>query len=239
MGKTALLKRFAQTRCNRPDDPASPLAVAMDMDDLRDEQDIANAILGEARDAHPMPKLLAVLANDLLSRAKLHETRRTMASKVHLERLERPICLLVDEAQTAERANRVALRKLHYGTTGLPILPVYAGLNDSAEALRRVGISGLDDEARIVPQLLDADDARAAGAQAVRGLPGGRGRSRQGAVDRIHRRRQPRLPAASARRPQGRRQGARRQRRDRHPRKAAGPPGRWRRRQEGTTTWIG
>ena len=77
------------------------------------------------------------------------------------------------------------------------------------------------------------------GAQAVRGLPGGRGRSRQGAVDRIHRRRQPRLPrsicTSASRPPPGCSPAAA----GPPPRKAAGPPGRWRRRQEGTTTWIG
>lgn len=81
----------------------------------------------------------------------------------------RPVCLLVDEIQNAGPKNAEALAKLHNATLELPILPVYAGLNDSVDALRRCGISRLSDEADLnLPLLSIADAFRAADSMLVR-----------------------------------------------------------------------
>lgn len=163
MGKSALLRHFAATRCNQPDDPASPLAVVMDVADLHDVGNIADAFRKAAREKVRMRRLLDAIGADVTKRLKAERTMDALAEAYYGEaRGVRPVALLVDEIQNVDSRCRDALSKLHNGTLGLPVLPIFAGLNDSLDALRRHGISRLGDEARINLQPLSQADSRRA-----------------------------------------------------------------------------
>ena len=53
----------------------------------------------------------------------------------------RPLCLMVDEIQNVDPAARNVLSQLHLGEHKLPIVPVFAGLGSSENALQRCGLS--------------------------------------------------------------------------------------------------
>ena len=160
MGKSALLRNFAHTRCNRPDEPGSPLAVMMDVHDLRDAGGIARAFYEAASETRRMGRLLDAIGSDVAKRLKAERTVDALSEMFREDKkLARPICLLVDEIQNVGPKNEEALSKLHNATIGLPILPVYAGLNDSVAVLRRHGISRLGDEAGINLQPLSVADS--------------------------------------------------------------------------------
>ncbi len=164
MGKTALLRRFAATACDRPGDPRPPLAVEVDIADLRDGDDIGDAI-GKAveQGARGWADIAKAVGLDVGRLLRAGDIVAALAKRFVRHRASaRPICLLADEVQTAGSNNAEALGRLHRGTMGLPILPVYAGLNDSADALRRCGISRLSRHAQINLQPLPPENAREA-----------------------------------------------------------------------------
>ncbi len=74
----------------------------------------------ETRETGPLPARFGVLA-------ELHPPQKW----------QRPVCLLVDEIQAVTKEHGNALRELHLGEHGLPIVTVAAGLSNSAEKLRQ------------------------------------------------------------------------------------------------------
>ncbi len=56
---------------------------------------------------------------------------------------KQPLCILVDEIQNVGKIHEKVLTALHLGTHRLPIVPIYAGLANSTDALAAVGLSRL------------------------------------------------------------------------------------------------
>lgn len=75
---------------------------------------------------------------------------------------ERPlIVLFVDEVQRSTEDNREVYGKLHTGETGLPIIPVFAGLSDSLHVLEeRAGITRIGPNMRFELQMLEDAETR-------------------------------------------------------------------------------
>ncbi len=163
MGKSSLLRRFVETRCNRKGDPESPFATVIDHDDLRDRETLSRKF-HEAAKTHPAWSELVgavfTTAGDWLKAASLVEAVKRQTPDF-LSRM-RPVCLVVDEIQNVGPGNGRALSTLHTGTLDLPILPLYAGLNDSIDALRAAGISRLARNAVVPLELLSREETREA-----------------------------------------------------------------------------
>ena len=115
------------------------------------------------------------------------------------------VCLLVDEIQTVTEASAPAVQLLHTRSFSPPVLPIYAGLDDSVDKLE----NGMRDLAP-VRRGPNADGPAArervkGGSQeAVREVPRQSRRRRTRRVDRRDRRRGARLRPAPARQPEGR-----------------------------------
>ncbi len=163
MGKTALLRRFVDVHCNREDDPDSPMAVVLDFGGLRDERDLGEALRAAARNAPWWRKMVSALGMDAAKRLKLSSTFKAAKSLDPGNRSRmRPVCVVVDEIQNVGPEHKSGLSALHNASFGLPILPVFAGLGDSFDALREAGISRLSDTAAIHLGLLSKEEAREA-----------------------------------------------------------------------------
>ena len=160
MGKSALLRRFSLGWCNRPEEPASPLAVSMGVDGLCDADGVVRAFHRATDTKSSVGRILGALGSDVAKRLKAERAMDALVEAYYHSRgRARPIVLLVDEVQNVDSRCMAALSMLHEGLMDLPVLPVFAGLNDSVEALRRCGISRLGDNARVNLQPLPREDA--------------------------------------------------------------------------------
>lgn len=163
MGKSALLEHFGKTRCNRKTPPDSPLAAKVDIDDLRDRNAVAERLRDAARTDPAWKELigagLELVGNWLKARPILEAARRRTPDL--FSRIQ-PVCVIVDEVQNAGPEHRPGASALQTGTLDLPILPLYAGLNDSFDALRTAGISRLARNATVHLGLLSREEAREA-----------------------------------------------------------------------------
>ena len=155
-GKSALLAELGRrwTAGDAPADAPRPVVVPWNM--LASEEDVARAILQAVE-----PKLEAdtrqTRSRDVSGRAGLPglgagvRTGSSVSPPVldfnGLTRILptgswlRPVCLMVDEIQNVDPAARNVLSQLHLGEHKLPIVPVFAGLGSSSEALQRCGLS--------------------------------------------------------------------------------------------------
>lgn len=163
MGKTSLLRRF-EAECNVADDPTSPLAFRMPVGDLKETKSLAAALAEAAFEDGKIRGVLNALGEDVARRLQIERTLAAVKEALfrNEKKQARPVCLLVDEAQNAEPRNRDVLRKLHESDYGLPVLPVFAGLNDTEDVLRRYGISRFSNRARIPLGLLPEAEAEEA-----------------------------------------------------------------------------
>lgn len=152
MGKTSLLRRFAD-ECERalPKDEDAPLAVSANVHDLGDAGAFADALTAAALRSDRVRAALGALGGDIAKRLKAERTLTALKEAFFAtgKRQARPVCLLIDEAQNAEPAHREVVSRLHEGAYDLPVLPVFAGLNDTEDALRRCGVSRLSNRARM------------------------------------------------------------------------------------------
>ncbi len=112
-------------------------------------------------------KILQTLAAEVGKKLKVEETLKRLEEKITKDWGRRTVvCLLVDEIQNVTDENRVALELLHTRSLSPPVLPIYAGLDDSVEQLQRVGrISRLSDEARMTMGPLRENAAKEAAGQ--------------------------------------------------------------------------
>ena len=163
MGKSALLERFVETRCNQEDDPDSPLAVKLRHSILLDEDRLENELYDAARHTPWWEKMLEAAGEDVAARFKLSNVLNAVR---RIDRKSparmRPVCVVVDEVQTLKPQYEAGLTALHSGVFDLPILPLYAGLNDSIDALRSAGISRLARNAAVRLGLLSREECREA-----------------------------------------------------------------------------
>ena len=153
-GKSAFLSHFARrfatealtgatlipVRCNHINLTASG------SEDL--EAQLAQLVSEERGSPHKTRQALLDDAGEML---KLRKTFRRLGDRAK-ERSAKGavVCLLVDEIQNVTERSARAVQLLHTEEFSPPVLPVYAGLDDSADALERVcGISRLSTGARV------------------------------------------------------------------------------------------
>ena len=135
-----------------------------------------------ARNSKALQAQLAELAME--KKEGMHETFQALAEDVGqalklgntFERLERKIaegsqkgtvvCLLVDEIQNVTEASAIAVQLLHTRAFSPPVLPIYAGLDDSADRLEKTcRISRLSANAHMTMGALPEHAAEAATSQ--------------------------------------------------------------------------
>ena len=111
-----------------------------------------------------LDKTLQALASDLGTKLKMEKTLGQLEARVAEGSGKRTVvCLLVDEIQNVTGASAAAMQLLHTHAFSPPVLPVYAGLDDSAEQLERVcGISRLGTNAQMTMGALRENSAREA-----------------------------------------------------------------------------
>ncbi len=183
VGKTAILRQVLKNP------PKSAAALSIPLLRLSSEETLAlslrNALAGPADRAVASVRPSGVTAN--LGLAKFTWDRASTPPAT-LSELDDglsvgggadAVVLLIDEVQNATPEQARMLAALHQGATGLPLVPVLAGLSDTGDVLARGGISrraveydirlgrlGEGEPAEAVRMMLDA--FRIAGSDAVR-----------------------------------------------------------------------
>ena len=142
-GKTALLHRL------REHPPNAVAALAIDLSALGSEAELVQdlkdglaGLLGRAKGALRPSQAsvnLGVLKVDW-SEFSQAVTLRGLGRAVSPGQKAKPTLLLIDEVQSATKAQIQVLAALHRGATGLPLVPVVAGLSDSSDVLSAGGI---------------------------------------------------------------------------------------------------
>ena len=164
-GKTALLHHL------REHPPNSAAALAIDLSALGSEAELVQdlkdglaGLLGRAKGALRPSKAsvsLGVLKVDW-SEFSQAVTLRGLGRAVSPGQKAKPTLLLIDEVQSATQEQIQVLAALHRGATGLPLVPVLAGLSDSSDVLSAGGISRRATEYDIrIGQLNEGEPAEA------------------------------------------------------------------------------
>ena len=143
-GKTALLHHL------REHPPNSTAALAIDLSALGSEAELVQdlkdglaGLLGRAKGALRPSKAsinLGVLKVDWSGFSQA-VTLRGLGRAISPGQKAKPTLLLIDEVQSATQEQVQVLAALHRGATGLPLVPVLAGLSDSSDVLSAGGIS--------------------------------------------------------------------------------------------------
>ena len=167
-GKSAFLGHFARTfakleltgtvlipvQCNHQDLTAS--------NSKELQAQLAELAIGSKKGLH---KTFQALADDLGERLKLRNTFEQLEQEISKDAGKRTVvCLLVDEIQNVTEANAPAVQLLHTRAFSPPVLPIYAGLDDSVEKLEKVcGISRLAANAHMTMDKLPEGAGKVAG----------------------------------------------------------------------------
>ena len=111
-----------------------------------------------------MHRTFQALLKDAGQALKLQNTFERLEQKISTDARKRTVvCLLVDEIQTVTEASTPAVQLLHTRSFSPPVLPIYAGLNDSVDKLEEVcGISRLGATARMTMGTLPEHAAKEA-----------------------------------------------------------------------------
>ena len=144
-GKTAILRRVLENP------PKSTAALSMPLLRLSTEASLAgslrNALAGPADKAVTSMRPSGVAANLGLAKFTWERPSTPPATLSELDeglsvgRGVDAVVLLIDEVQNATPDQARMLAALHQGATGLPLVPVLAGLSDAGDVLARGGIS--------------------------------------------------------------------------------------------------
>lgn len=87
-------------------------------------------------------------------------TWKTLANLFPPEKWKRPVVLMLDEAQSMmDLEGQSEVSNLHQGIHGLPIIPIFAGLLDSYDALRKHHISRMSNRRRVTLGALEQSEA--------------------------------------------------------------------------------
>ena len=166
-GKSAFLGHFARTFASLDLVETALIPVPCNHQDLsatdsRELQAQIGALALEKKGG--LDKTLQALASDLGTKLKMEKTLGALEARVAEGSGKRTVvCLLVDEIQNVTGASAAAMQLLHTHAFSPPVLPVYAGLDDSAEQLERVcGISRLGTNAQMTMGALRENSAREA-----------------------------------------------------------------------------
>ena len=147
-GKSAFLGHFARTFAKLELTSTVLIAVQCSHQDLtaRNSKELQAQLAELAIEKKEgMHKTFQALADDLGQTLKLTNTFERVERKITEESRKRTVvCLLVDEIQNVTEANAPAVQLLHTRAFSPPVLPIYAGLDDSVDKLEKVcGISRL------------------------------------------------------------------------------------------------
>ena len=156
IGKTALMREFG-TLCE-----ADYLVVRADLDDFRSVRDLsdrtrhaASTVLrraGKAAGDAVGAALSAVPVVGGAAAAGMEAVVASAADALAKQKMEKKgIVLLFDEAQNLRPEHTGGVSFLHTGSGGLPVFPVFFGLSDTPESLRRAGASRVPPGLRLRP----------------------------------------------------------------------------------------
>ena len=188
VGKSALLEKL-EDRWKAKETEGTPIAVPLRPDIILNQANlvakIADAVAAANDDSETADKLhqivsvdrgsstdigseLIIKASTQISRSKSVATNprelnwETLTRFFPRENWKRPVVLLLDEVQSLHRWKGPSeISNLHQGIHGLPIIPIYAGLSDSFEALRTHDISRMARRRRVTLGALDQREAEA------------------------------------------------------------------------------
>ena len=153
-GKSAFLEHFARTFAKL--ELTGTVLIPVPCSDLdltaRNTEDL-EAQLGRLaiRRKEGLHKTFQALLNDAGQALKLRNIFERLEQKISKDAGKRTVvCVLVDEIQNVTEASAPAVRLLHTQAFSPPVLPIYAGLDDSVDKLEEVcGISRLSANARM------------------------------------------------------------------------------------------
>ena len=147
-GKSAFLAHFARTFAKIELTNTVLIPIECSHRDLtaRNTEDLETQLARLAvRREQGLHKTFQALLKDAGQALKLQNTFERLEQKISTDAGKRTVvCLLVDEIQNVTEASAPAVDLLHTRSFSPPVLPVYAGLDDSVEKLEKVcGISRL------------------------------------------------------------------------------------------------
>ena len=147
-GKSAFLAHFARTFAKIELTNTVLIPIECSHRDLtaRNTEDLETQLARLAvRREQGLHKTFQALLKDAGQALKLQNTFERLEQKISTDAGKRTVvCLLVDEIQNVTEASAPAVELLHTRSFSPPVLPVYAGLDDSVEKLEKVcGISRL------------------------------------------------------------------------------------------------
>ena len=141
-GKSAFLGHFARTFAKLELTSTVLIPVQCSHQDLiaRNSKELQTQLAELALEKmEGMHKTFQALAGDLGERLKLRNTFERLQQKISKDAGKRTVvCLLVDEIQNVTEASAAAVQLLHTRAFSPPVLPIYAGLDDSADRLKRI-----------------------------------------------------------------------------------------------------
>ena len=153
-GKSAFLGHFARTFAKLELTNTVLVPIEYSHQDLtaRNSKDLqaqfAEVAIEKKERTH---RTFQALLKDAGQALKLRNTFERLQQKISTDEGKRTVvCLLVDEIQTLTEASAPAVQLLHTRSFSPPVLPIYAGLDDSVDKLEKVcGISRLRATARM------------------------------------------------------------------------------------------
>ena len=186
-GKSALLMRLAE-RWDAQQDEDAPIALSIRADLVFNQSNlvaiIADAIAIANNDDEASNKLRRIVTTDRTSstgiggefvikaNTQINEGKSVAANPQELnweslknlfpkQSWKRPVILMLDEVQGLSHwSGPSEISNLHQGIHGLPIVPVFAGLSDSFDALRMHDISRMARRRRVTLGALERTEAR-------------------------------------------------------------------------------
>ena len=186
VGKSALLARLDE-RWSSEASEANPISLPIRVDLIHNQanlvSEIADAIAIVNSDADASDKLRQIVSMDhslatsvggefpIKATAQSSEenpatanprelTWKTLATLFPPEKWKRPVVLMLDEVQSLkDLEGQSEISNLHQGIHGLPIIPIFAGLSDSYDALRKHHISRMSHRRRVTLGALEQSEA--------------------------------------------------------------------------------
>ena len=186
VGKSALLARLDE-RWSSEASEANPISLPIRVDLIHNQanlvSEIADAIAIANSDADASDKLRQIVSRDhsfatsvggeFLTKATAQSseenpvtanprelTWKTLATLFPPEKWKRPVVLMLDEVQSlTDLEGQSEISNLHQGIHGLPIIPIFAGLLDSYDALRKHHISRMSHRRRVTLGALEQSEA--------------------------------------------------------------------------------
>ena len=142
-GKSAFLAHFARTFAKIELTNTVLVPIECSHQDLtaRNTEDLETQLARLAvRREQGLHKTFQALLKDAGQALKLQNTFERLEQKISTDAGKRTVvCLLVDEIQNVTEASAPAVQLLHTQSFSPPVLPVYAGLDDSVDRLKRIG----------------------------------------------------------------------------------------------------